>query len=99
MNGSVESAALLIRGVTLIDGTEAAPAAGVDVLVSDGRIQRIGGGGGGDPPGAEVIDGSGKYLIPGLWETQAHLCESAGALRQPWYGIPPGGELQIALNI
>lgn len=99
MNESVDSSALLISGVTLIDGTGAGPAAGVNVLVSGERIQRIGPDVEADSTTASVIDGQGKYLVPGLWETQAHLCESAGALRQPWYGIPAGGELQIALNI
>jgi imidazolonepropionase-like amidohydrolase len=63
---------LLIRDVTLIDGTGAPPVAGVDVLVSDGRIASITV----DSPaprGAYVVDGRGRFLAPGLIDTHVHV--------------------------
>jgi predicted amidohydrolase YtcJ len=44
------------------------------VIVRDGRIAQIGAAGTLSPPaGATVIQGRGKYLIPGLAEMHAHL--------------------------
>ena len=63
---------LFLKDVTLIDGTGAEPQVGVDIHISGGRIVEIG------PdlsasPGAETIDGSGKYVIPGLIDAHVHL--------------------------
>jgi imidazolonepropionase-like amidohydrolase len=64
--------ALVIRDVTVIDGTGAAPLPAVTVVVRGERIAAIGE----DvdyPGGSEVIDGRRKYLIPGLWDLHFHL--------------------------
>lgn len=65
---------LLIAHVTLIDGTGAAPQRDRSVYVENGRIVRIEATG--ELPTATsklaVIDGRGKYLIPGLWDMHAH---------------------------
>lgn len=65
--------ALVVRNVTVIDGTGAAPAAGRTVVISNGVIQQI------DaanqitlPQNATILDGTGKYLIPGLWDMHVH---------------------------
>lgn len=65
---------LAVTHVTLIDGTGAPPQRDMSVYVQDGRITRI------EPsgdaikaePGLDVLDGSGKFLIPGLWDMHAH---------------------------
>ncbi len=68
------SAPLAITGVTLIDATGAPPAPGMTVLVEDGRIRAIARDGAARlPRGATVVDASGKYLIPGLWDAHVHL--------------------------
>lgn len=61
-----------ITNVTLIDGTDAPPRAGMTVLISDGRIAAVGR----DmtlPSEARRVDGTGKFLIPGLWDMHVHL--------------------------
>jgi imidazolonepropionase-like amidohydrolase len=65
---------LAIANVTLIDGTGATPHRVAAIYVDDGRITNIATSG--SPPEAsdklDVIDGAGKYLIPGLWDMHAH---------------------------
>jgi imidazolonepropionase-like amidohydrolase len=65
---------LVVTHVTLIDGTGAAPVRNASVYVEDGRIARIDASGASpkSEPGLDVLDGSGKFLIPGLWDMHAH---------------------------
>ncbi|HJU68435.1 MAG TPA: amidohydrolase family protein [Gemmatimonadaceae bacterium] len=68
---------IVIQNVTVIPMTEAAPSADRTVLVRDGRIADIGSAA--DvraPAGAIVVDGSGKFLIPGLFEMHAHTSKT-----------------------
>lgn len=67
-------APVVIRDVTVISATDAAPAPGMTVVLSGGRIQAITTARQAKPPrGARVVDGRGKYLIPGLWDMHTHL--------------------------
>ena len=56
------------------------------VLVRDGRIEAVGRAGDVDvPPGAEVIDVTGRTILPGYVDTHAHLRAAYGFHRgQPW---------------
>ena len=56
-----------------------------------------------DPPGdAQVVDGQGKFLIPGLWDMHAHM-EMTGESwlrgeRRDWYtrhGLRPGRDSEF----
>lgn len=62
---------LLLRDVTLIDGTGASPREHVSVLVRSGVIEEIGGSLA--VPGALVVEGRGRFLIPGLWDVHVHV--------------------------
>ncbi|HWT00628.1 MAG TPA: amidohydrolase family protein [Pyrinomonadaceae bacterium] len=66
---------LVLTGVTVIDVTGAAqPAAGVTVVIEGGRIREVGLAAKVKvPKGARVVNASGKYLIPGLWDMHVHL--------------------------
>src|SRR5712692_2989432 len=66
---------LIIRNVTVIDGTGADPAPGVDVVIRDGVFAAVGPGAGNGQAGAgaAVLDGDGRFLVPGLWESHTHL--------------------------
>lgn len=63
---------LLVKNVTLIDGTGSAPRSSVDIRITDARIAEIGTTLS-PAPGAEVIDGSGKFVIPGIIDAHVHL--------------------------
>ena len=78
----VEIAALkddiLISNVTIVDAKQGL-IEGVDVAITDGLIIRVSSS---ETPSssslefnesAQVIDGKGKYLIPGLWDMHVHL--------------------------
>jgi hypothetical protein len=65
---------VLIRNVTVIDGSGAPPVPARDVLISGGRIAAVAPPGlSGAPADAERIDGTGKFLIPGLIDSHVHL--------------------------
>jgi imidazolonepropionase-like amidohydrolase len=60
-----------ITNVVLIDGTGAAPRPGVTIRVTGNRISAITSSG--EAPVGEVIDGTGRFAIPGLWDMHTHL--------------------------
>ena len=70
-----EYSGIIFENVTLIDGT-GWPAVQTSVMVRGERIVAIGPG----PfavtmeyPGTRIIDATGKYLMPGLWDVHVHL--------------------------
>jgi imidazolonepropionase-like amidohydrolase len=71
------STVLVLRDFALIDGTGRAPMAGADVVVEDGTIASVGEGSR-HPPGATVVEGRGRWLLPGLWDTHIHHVFSGG---------------------
>ncbi|HVF30027.1 MAG TPA: hypothetical protein VNA22_03610 [Pyrinomonadaceae bacterium] len=68
----VPQTTIAIRNVTVIDMVSRSPKAGTTVIIQDGRIARIGRGVKA-PKGAAIIDGRGKFLIPGLWDMHSHF--------------------------
>jgi imidazolonepropionase-like amidohydrolase len=72
---------VVIRNVTVIDGTGSDPQTSMTVVIEESQISAI------DEEGsieyassARVIDGTGKYLIPGLWDMHVHLRDLDGTL-------------------
>ena len=65
---------ILLRGATLIDGTGAPAKPNTDIVVRGDRIERLGEGIAA-PAGATVIDLSGKYVTPGLWDKHLHYLD------------------------
>jgi imidazolonepropionase-like amidohydrolase len=67
-------ALVAITHITVIDGTNAAPQADQTILIRGNKISAVGKSAKVKvPAGARVIDGRGKYLIPGLWDSHVHL--------------------------
>jgi imidazolonepropionase-like amidohydrolase len=65
---------LAFSHVTVIDATGASARRDMTVVVSGSRIVAVGRSGKTRVPGgALVVDATGKFLIPGLWDMHAHL--------------------------
>jgi imidazolonepropionase-like amidohydrolase len=74
---------VIVRNVTVVDVKSGALQRGVNVLIRDGRIVSVTSGaagfsppkddGGLKPAAPLVVDGRGKFLIPGLWDMHVHL--------------------------
>ena len=75
---------ILIKNTNVLDVEKKAILTGYSVVVQDGKIISV------DKdkqyklaPGTTVIDGSGKYLIPGLVDAHVHFFQSGGLYARP----------------
>lgn len=76
---------IAITDVTLIDGTGVAPRPRMTVVIAAGKIIAIDAASRATVPAdARVVDGRGKFLIPGLWDMHVHLAK-AGAPSLPLF--------------
>jgi imidazolonepropionase-like amidohydrolase len=65
---------LAIVGATLIDGTDNPPLTNSAVVIHNGKIVAIGPRSSiAIPANAEIIDATGKTVLPGLWDMHAHF--------------------------
>jgi len=65
--------------VTVIDGTDPSPRLDQTVIIRGNRIALVGPTGiTPAPAGARVIDGRGKFLVPGLWDMHVHTAMPGG---------------------
>ncbi|HSA54405.1 MAG TPA: amidohydrolase family protein, partial [Gemmatimonadaceae bacterium] len=71
--GQTQAAAVAITNVSVIPMDRERVLANQTVVVQGGRITSVGPAGGPVPAGATVVDGRGKFLIPGLAEMHAHV--------------------------
>ena len=63
-----------LTNVTVINTTGTAPARRSTIVIGGDRISEMGEPGKiSIPEGAEVVDGTGKFVIPGLWDMHMHL--------------------------
>jgi imidazolonepropionase-like amidohydrolase len=69
----MDTQAVLLRDVRLIDGTGTAPQEHVSLLLRNGRVEKIGGAEMVAPKGVAVRDLSGKTVMPGIISTHSHL--------------------------
>ena len=69
-----QPASFAITHVSLIDGTGSPPRSDMTVIVRAGRIEFVGPARE-EPLGSEIpaVDGRGKFLLPGLIDTHAHV--------------------------
>ena len=71
--------AVAFTGVTVIDGTDSIPRHDQTVVVQGDRIASVSARGATRVPrGARVIDGRGKFLVPGFWDMHVHTAITGG---------------------
>ncbi len=71
--GSTSASTLAITHVNIVDATGSPPQPDMTVVVKDGRIVELGKSDAVHAPAdARAVNGSGKYLIPGLWDMHVH---------------------------
>jgi imidazolonepropionase-like amidohydrolase len=81
LSGQAPSPTVALVGARVIDGTGAAPIANAIIVVTNGRIERIGPSATVNvPAGATRIDVAGKTIIPGLVNAHGHLGHGDRAL-------------------
>src|SRR5881296_2624800 len=94
-----EDKPLVLKGATIIDGLGNSPISEGVIVIEQDRIKTVGRKGAAYPSDANVIDVSGKFIIPGLVDSHVHY--------QPWlgemflnYGVTsvmiPGGDYSTA---
>lgn len=85
---------LAITSVAVVDVVEGSIRPDQDVLIDGNRIAAVHGSGAvAVPPEAMVIDGRGKYLIPGLWDMHVHGVNDEPPVSWDFYD-PDAGETE-----
>jgi imidazolonepropionase-like amidohydrolase len=70
---------LAITGVTVIDGTGAPARADMTIVIRGDRIASIAPrAAAAIPAGARIVDGRGRFAVPGLWDMHVHLSKTRG---------------------
>ena len=83
LSTTLPAALIVIRDVTVIDATGAPARPHMSVVVAGRKITAIGRASSiAVPKGAAVLNGSGKFLSPGLWDMHVHLWE-----KQPLFSL------------
>jgi imidazolonepropionase-like amidohydrolase len=93
---------VLFRNVKIYDADRERFVAGQNVVVADGKIQMVGTMLPKLPAGARVIDGSGKTLVPGLWDSHMHVGDDFQAVSELALGVTncrnPGGPIELEVS-
>lgn len=93
---------ILFRNVKIYDADNQRFVAGQNVVVSDGKITSVGTTLPKLADGARVIDGAGKTLVPGLWDSHMHVADDFNALSEMALGVTsarnPGGSIELAVS-
>jgi imidazolonepropionase-like amidohydrolase len=82
---AAQAAALAITGVNVLNVRTGQIVANATVVVQDGRIASVGPGAA--PPGATVVDGRGRFVVPGLVDAHTHISDFASARRALESGV------------
>jgi imidazolonepropionase-like amidohydrolase len=94
----------LVDNVLMFDSVAGRYVPGQAVLIADGKVAAIGKAGSiKTPAGATLIDGKGKTLLPGLWDSHQHVGDDWNLLQNVATGMTnyrsPGTSIEDALSI
>jgi len=79
-DGAQKNDALVLTHITVIDCTGAPPKPDSTVIITGSQITAVGPQASiSIPAPARVVDGTGKFLIPGLWDMHGHLTDATDA--------------------
>lgn len=73
-----QSNTLVMDGGTLIDGNGGAPVRDVQIVVQGNHITKVGKKGDPHSPDAQVLQTEGKFIVPGLWDSQLNFYSYQG---------------------
>ncbi len=79
---------IVITNVGVVDVANARVRTGMTVVIEHGRIGRVSPNVAGSAPDHPPIDGTGKFLIPGLWDMHVHLVFGDWFPRAPEVSLP-----------
>jgi len=83
-SSSIQAQATLIKNVTVIDVVQGKAIAEQSVLISNGKIEQVGPANKiKAPASASMIDGSGKFLMPGMTDAHIHFFQSGSLYTRP----------------
>ncbi len=71
-----QAGVVAIRNATLVTGSRGTINNGT-IVMRDGKIAAVGGSGTAIPAGAQVIDGTGKFVSPGIIDAHSHIANDA----------------------
>jgi imidazolonepropionase-like amidohydrolase len=104
---SASPKSLVLRHVNIVDVNAGTVRRDMTVEIAGNRIAAISPGAADVPPDANVVDASGKYVIPGLWDMHVHwydkrylplfIANGVTGMRQMW-GMPEHHQWRIDIN-
>jgi len=93
---------VLFRNVKIYDAENERFVAGQNVVVADGKIQMVGTMLPKLAAGTRVIDGAGKTLVPGLWDSHMHVGDDFQTVSELALGVTncrnPGGPIELEVS-
>jgi imidazolonepropionase-like amidohydrolase len=93
---------VLFRNVKIYDADKQTFVAGQNVVTSGGKIVSVGTALPKLPAGARVIDGAGKTLVPGLWDSHMHVGDDFQTVSELALGVTncrnPGGPIELEVS-
>jgi imidazolonepropionase-like amidohydrolase len=93
---------VLFRNVKIYDADNERFVEGQNVLAANGKIQMVGKMLPKLSAGARVIDGAGKTLVPGLWDSHMHVGDDFQTVSELALGVTscrnPGGPIELEVS-
>jgi imidazolonepropionase-like amidohydrolase len=93
---------VFFRNVKIYDADNERFVEGQNVLVSNGKIQMVGVMLPKLPAGTRVVNGTGKTLVPGLWDSHMHVGDDFQTVSELALGVTscrnPGGPIELEVS-